>query len=139
MIRMTNTTETTPATTPAVDASIDSVIDTSLEAYGEPDPSRRRALIRQVWATDGHLIDPPLDGTGHDGIDAMFAAVQSQFPGHTFRRTTAVDEHHHIARYGWALVAADGSVTITGTDVAVIDNDGKLSKIVGFFGDLSPL
>lgn len=132
MISMTNTDTTTPTD------SLDATIDAYLEAYGTPDPARRAELIAQVWATDGHLIDPPLDGRGHDGIDAMFAAVQGQFGGHTFRRTTAVDSHHGVARYGWELVAADGSVTLGGMDVAVVDADGKLSKVVGFFGDLSP-
>lgn len=133
-----NNTDTTTAIT-AITATLEGVIDTNLEAYGEPDAARRRALIEHVWADDGHLIDPPLDGQGHDGIDAMFAAVQGQFAGHTFQRTTAVDAHHGVARYGWSLVAADGSVTVAGMDVAVVDADGRLSKVVGFFGELSPL
>lgn len=138
MISMTNTdTTTTPAGSSI--GSLESTIDTYLDAYGTPDVARRAELIAQVWATDGHLIDPPLDGQGHEGIDAMSAAVQGQFAGHTFRRTTAVDSHHGVARYGWALVAADGSVTLGGMDVAVVDADGKLSKVVGFFGELSPL
>ena len=70
--------------------SMTTTIDTHLEAYGESEPARRQRLIAASWAPEGHLFDPPIDGQGHDGIDAMFAAVQGQFPGHTFRRTTAV-------------------------------------------------
>jgi hypothetical protein len=110
-------------------------IDSNLDAYGEPDAARRQALISQAWAGDGHLVDPPLDGRGHDGIDGMFAAVQGQFAGHRFRRTTGVDAHHEFARYGWELVAPDGSVTLGGMDVAQFDDDGKLVRVVGFFGD----
>jgi len=66
----------------------------------------------------------------------MFVAVQGQFPGHTFRRSTGIDSHHGIARYGWELVAADGSVTLGGMDVALIADDGKLNRVAGFFGDL---
>lgn len=65
-------------------------IDAYLEAYGEPDSARRVALIEQVWALDGELIDPPLDATGHSAISDMAAAVQAQFPGHSFRRTGEV-------------------------------------------------
>ena len=111
-------------------------IDTYLEAYGEADPARRDQLIRGVWAADGQLIDPPLDGTGHVGIAEMAAAVQGQFPGHRFRRTTGVDAHHGFARYGWELVAADGSVSLGGVDVAELGGDGKLVRVVGFLGDL---
>ncbi len=117
-------------------ATLEATIDTYLEAYGETDATRRVELIRQAWAVDGQLIDPPLDAQGHDGISSMFATVQGQFAGHTFRRSTGIDAHHGIARYGWELVAADGSVTLGGMDVAVFGDDGKLHKVAGFFGDL---
>ena len=111
-------------------------IDTHLEAYGETDVARRVALIQQVWSPTGVLADPPIDGAGHDGINEMLGLVQSQFPGHTFQRTSEIDTHHGIARYGWKLVAEDGSVSLTGMDVAELDVDGKLARVAGFFGDL---
>jgi hypothetical protein len=61
--------------------------------------------------------------------------VQGQFPGHSFRRSTGVDAHHNFARYGWQLVAADGSVTLAGTDVVEVGDDGKLLRVTGFFGE----
>jgi hypothetical protein len=117
-------------------SDVTTTIDTYLEAYGEPGAERRQELIRKVWAADGHLIDPPLDARGHDGIDGMFAAVQGQFAGHTFRRSSGVDVHHDIARYSWELVGPDGSVALVGLDVAEFDGDGRLSRVVGFMGDL---
>jgi hypothetical protein len=113
-------------------------IDTYLEAYGEPDGPKRTELIRRVFADDGRLIDPPLDASGHDGIAAMAEAVQSQFPGHRFRRTSAVDAHHDFARYGWELFGPDGAVAVAGMDVVELDTDGRLVRVVGFFGDLGP-
>jgi hypothetical protein len=47
-----------------------------------------------------------------------------------------VDEHHGYARYGWALVAPDGNPAVTGTDIATVDSDGRLVKVIGFFGEL---
>jgi hypothetical protein len=87
-----------------------------------------------VWATDGQLIDPPLDAAGHAAISEMAAAVQGHFEGHTFRRTSDVDAHHTFARYGWELVAPDGSVSVSGVDIAELQN-GRLTRVVGFFGD----
>lgn len=116
-----------------------STIDTYLEAYGESDPDRRRSLIERAWARDGVLIDPPMDAAGHDAIDGMFAAVQGQFEGHRFRRTSGIDEHHGTARYGWELVAPDGSVTLAGMDVAMFDDAGRLTRVTGFFGELPTL
>lgn len=113
-------------------------IDLHLQAYAEADADRRAQLVAQAWAVDGQLIDPPFDGAGRDGIAAMADAVLSHYPDHAFRRTTAVDEHHGYARYGWELVAPDGTVAVGGTDIARIGDDGALVQIVGFFGDLVP-
>lgn len=112
------------------------IVDTHLAGYAEPDPERRRTLLDQAWAPDGVLLDPPFDGAGVDAIAALTDAVLEQFPGHTFRRSTDVDQHHDRARYGWELVAADGAVSVSGTDIARFGHDGRLVEVVGFFGDL---
>ena len=113
-------------------------IDTHLAAYCEPDPARRAELVASVWHVDGTLIDPPFEGAGHDGIAAMTDVVLTHYSGHTFRRTTAVDSHHHVARYGWELVDADGTPAVSGTDVVEFDDGGRLVRVLGFFGDLTP-
>ena len=117
-------------------SDIETTIDTYLEAYGESDVKRRLTLIDKVWDPDGELIDPPLDAAGHDAISALADALQQQFPGHRFRRATAVDAHHGFARYGWELVASDGTVAVSGVDIAELDNT-RLRRVVGFFGELT--
>jgi hypothetical protein len=113
-----------------------STVDTHLEGYGEPDPARRARLVAAAWAQDGELIDPPLTAAGHTGISDQAAALHAQFPGHTFRRASAVDEHHGHLRYAWELVGPDGTVALTGLDVAEVGPDGRLRRVVGFFGPL---
>jgi hypothetical protein len=115
------------------------VIDTYLAAYAEPDPTRRRELIVAAFVPDGRLVDPPLEGAGHAGIDEMAVAVQGQFAGHRFGRTTGVDHHHGFARYGWELVAPDGTVVVAGMDVVELAPDGRIRLVTGFFGDLPPI
>jgi hypothetical protein len=117
-------------------STVDTTVDTYLSAWTEPDPARRAALIEQVWAADGRLIDPPLTGEGYDGISSMMAALQSQFPGHRFRRASGVDTHHGHFRFAWELVAPDGTVTLAGIDVGELAEDGRLRRITGFFGPL---
>lgn len=111
-------------------------IDIYLDAYGESDATRRDELIRRVWATDAALVDPPIDGTGHAGISEVAATVQSHYPGHTFRRSSGVDEHHGFARFEWDLVAPDGTVALSGLDIAEVGADGYLRRIVGFLGPI---
>lgn len=131
---MTNTT-TTPDSATAVTAALERVIDGHLTAYTETDTARRADLIAEAWDADGELLDPPLAGRGHAEIAGLTDAVLAHFPGHTFRRTSAVDAHHAWARYGWELVAPDGSVTLAGVDVAEFSG-GKLRRVIGFFGPL---
>lgn len=111
-------------------------VDTHLEAYSECEAARRAELIAQVWAEQGQLIDPPIEGSGHAGISDVAAAVQAKFPDHTFRRTTGIDEHHGFARYGWELVSSAGTVALTGLDIAEIEADGRLRRVIGFLGDI---
>jgi hypothetical protein len=128
---------TDTTTTPSAAALADT-IDTHLRAYCEPDATDRAALVAEAWAADGVLVDPPFDGAGHEGIAAMADAVLAHYPAHTFERTTDVDAHHTFARYGWALVAPDGTPAVTGTDVVELAEDGRIARVVGFFGDLVP-
>jgi len=115
------------------------LVDAHLDAYAEPDTARRSAAIERLWASDGRLIDPPLAARGHAEIVAQGAALLSQFPGHRFRRSTAVDVHHGHVRFGWQLVGPDGAVVLEGMDVGTLRADGRLAQIVGFFGGLQLL
>jgi hypothetical protein len=111
-------------------------IDTYLAAYNEPDQATRLTLVGESFHPEGWLIDPPLDGAGHEGISAMMGAVQQQFPAHALRRVTGVDEHHGYFRYGWELVGPTGDVVLAGIDVGELDGWGLLSRVTGFFGPL---
>jgi hypothetical protein len=116
---------------------VTATVDRYLSAYNETDSATRMALVDQAFSPDGRLIDPPLDGVGRQGISDMMGAVHQQFPGHSFRRTSAVDEHHGHLRYGWELLDPAGAVALAGMDVAEIDANGQLVRVVGFFGPLS--
>ena len=127
---MTNTDTTT---------SITSTIDSHLEAYAMADADRRNSLVAANWSVDGELLDPPLEGRGRAEISALADVVVTHYAGHSFRRTTAVDAHHGFARYGWDLVAPDGTVAVSGIDIVQFDEAGKLLRIVGFFGPMEPV
>jgi hypothetical protein len=116
---------------------IDNVVDTYLQAYGEPDTTKRASLIGLVFAPNAVLADPPFLATGRDEIGGAFGAVQAQFPEHRFVRTSEIDEHHGCARYSWALNAADGSTSVAGVDFVRLDEAGLIASVTGFFGDLT--
>lgn len=126
---MTTDTETPTATT--------TIVDAYFAMWNEDDPTARAALIEQAWAADGTYRDPLLAADGHAALSEMVETVHQHYPGQRFTRLTAVDEHNGFARFGWHLAGDDGTVTVGGIDVAELTDDGKLQRVVGFFGDLA--
>ena len=114
--------------------ALEALVDSWLDAYCDPDAGRRLAAIRQGWHPEGRLVDPPLEARGHQGISDQAATLLSQFPGHRFERSTAIDAHHQSLRYGWRLRDAQGATVLEGLDVVDLDVDGRIARIVGFFG-----
>lgn len=113
------------------------LVDRYFEVWNEAAADRRRDLIARTWAENGTYADPTATADGHDGIDKMTVAVHERFPGARFRRTSAVDKHNDRIRFGWELVAADGSTVVAGVDFGTVAADGRLASITGFFGDLA--
>ena len=116
------------------------LIDTYIDMWNETDADARTALIEKAWVADGaRYRDPLLEADGIAGLNDMIATVQSHYPGHVMRRTSGVELHHDLARFGWALTAPDGNVFVAGFDVAQLADDGRIRSIAGFFGDLPEL
>lgn len=116
---------------------VPAVVDAYFAAWNEADPTKRRPLVERAWKDDGHYADPMFEACGHEAIDHMVAGVHEQFPGHSLRRTSAVDLHHDQAWFGWELVSPDGTVVVAGIDVATFAPGGRLARVTGFFGDLT--
>ena len=111
---------------------MDKVIARYLECWNEADPVARRQLIDDVWAADGEYIDPLVAASGRDALDATIAAAQRQFPGLVFTQAGPVDAHHRQARFRWHLGPAGGDPLVEGFDVAVIDDEDKITTVLGF-------
>jgi hypothetical protein len=109
------------------------VVDTYITAWNETDADRRRELIEQTWTDDARYLDPMMSGDGHDGIDAMIAGVQQQFPGARFVLAGEPDAHNDRVRFSWHLKAPDsGDTMAVGIDFATLAEDGRLRDVTGF-------
>lgn len=110
-------------------------VDTYLAALTEGDAEARTTMVAAAWAEESAFFDPLLEAHGRQEIADLAVAVTGQFPGHTFRRTTGIDSHHGLVRFGWELLTPDGTAAATGVDVGIVTDDGRLSRIAGFFGE----
>lgn len=111
---------------------VTTLVDRYIDMWNEPDATRRRTLIAEIWTPDALYVDPMLRGDGREGIHAMVGKVHDQFPGHRFSRTSDVDGHNDQARFAWALGPEDGAPMVKGVDFAAI-RDGRLAAVTGFF------
>jgi hypothetical protein len=103
-----------------------------LAAWNERNAPARRAQVARLFTLDAEYLDPMMRGAGHDGIDALIAGAQQQFPDHRFALAGTPDGHHNVLRFGWTLHGPDGAQVVRGFDVATVGADGRLASVTGF-------
>jgi len=100
--------------------------------WNEADQKRRKDLIARTWTEDATYVDPMMEGSGHDEIDALVGAVHQRFPGHVFALAGKPDGHGDRLRFSWTLGAPDAAPIAKGTDFGIVAGDGRLKAITGF-------
>jgi hypothetical protein len=104
-------------------------------AWNEPDAATRLKILERCWADDGAYVDPNVELRGRSALCEHISKVQAGRPGARLEMMSGVELHHHVVRFLWRLVRADGRAGETSIDVGEVDADGRLTKIVGFFGE----
>ena len=105
-------------------------------AWNEPDATERRRLLERAFAEDGVLIEPRGRFEGREAVLERIGGFWERFPGARVLLTSGVDEHHGFLRYAWMIVVADGSALLDGIDFAELRSDGRLRRVIMFFGPL---
>ena len=109
-----------------------------MAAWNEADAAIRQNLLEQCWADDGVYVDPNVQLAGRQQLSQHIAKVQATRPGARVEFMSGIDIHHHVVRFLWRLVRPDGTVGDTSIDFGEIGSDGRLTKIIGFFGEAPP-
>lgn len=108
------------------------------KAWGKPDHELRRSMLDSVMESLARYTDPKVDFISVAELSNYIGQVHSQWPGARIVRTSGVDTHHNVARFGWQFVLADGAVMAEGVDFVEFSGK-KISRITGFFGSMQPL
>lgn len=120
-------------------ATTKEILDAYGQAWNEQDEAKRRKLLEFCWADDGSFTDPQSKIQGRDALVAHIAAFHEQFAGAKIVPTSDPDEHHGRVRFTWRIDGKDGAKMMDGIDFAVLADDGRLARIIGFFGDPPPV
>ena len=106
-----------------------------VSAWNEPDAATRLEILERCWADDAAYVDPNVELRGRSALCEHISKMQAKRPGARIEMLSGVDLHHHVVRFLWRLVRADGSFGETSIDFGEVDASGRLTKISGFFGE----
>jgi hypothetical protein len=120
-----------------VSMSTEEIVAAYGAAWNETDEARRLALLDRSWADDGTYCDPTAVVSGRAALAAHIAGFHQRMPGHTIDLTSGVDEHDDMFRFAWAM-RKDGETALEGVDFGELAPDGRIRRIVGFFGPFPP-
>jgi SnoaL-like protein len=119
--------------------ALDELVKTYSAAWNEPDAQHRRELLEKVWASGGTYTDPQSHVEGREALVEHIGRFLKNSPGARIIQSSHADFHHGMFRFTWKFVGGDGKTLIEGIDFGVLGPDGKLQRIVGFFGPIKPL
>jgi len=116
--------------------SLTETIDTYCAAWNEVNAKRRAELLSCAVTTDLSYIDPSVEVMGVAALVQHIDQVLLRYPHSSIMRTSNIDLHHDWARFAFKRVLSDGSSLPEGVDIVEAGSEGKLHRIVGFFGPL---
>lgn len=108
-----------------------------LDAWNEPDPAVRLDLLTQAMSDDAAYIDPTATVEGRPQLVDHVGLYQPQAADTELVITAGPDTYDTVMRVSWAIHTIGGDVVGTGLDVVDLAEDGRLSRVVGFF-DFDP-
>lgn len=110
------------------------VVATYVEVWNTPDPDARRALAEACWVPDATYQDPATGYVGPAALAAGCRAFADRLPGARIEIVGQVVVHHGHASFAWCVRDAGGAVVREGVDFVEFAGDGRIRRIVGFFG-----
>jgi hypothetical protein len=115
---------------------MDPVIEKYDQAWNASGADERRRLLEAALTDDCVMLEPRGRFVGRDAILERITGFAQRFPGARVDITTNVDEHNGFARYGWKITDRQGGPLLDGIDVVERAADGRIGRVVMFFGTL---
>ncbi len=112
-----------------------------IKAWNEPDTEKRKALLETAWTKKGTYTDPSAHVEGRDALVTHIEGFLSnpQFKGFSIVQASDIDLHHQVFRFEWEMKDPSGNTFTAGIDYGEFNEDGAITKIVGFFGPFPEL
>ncbi|HEX5993955.1 MAG TPA: nuclear transport factor 2 family protein [Jiangellales bacterium] len=112
-------------------------VDAYIDAWNQPEADRRRQILAQVMTDESTYVDPNTAVDSRTALLDYIDGVLNRSPGRQIVRTSEVDVHHLVARFNWRLLRSDGTQGAESVDFVEFTRDGRIRRVVGFFGPLA--
>jgi SnoaL-like domain len=113
----------------------------AVHAYGavwsERDPERRSRLLSACWTDESEIIGPGYYFKGTREVLDEIERFHREQPETTAVRTSDIDQHGRWIRFTVAVLGPHGAVLNEGWDVIELRADGKIARVITFWGRLS--
>jgi hypothetical protein len=103
-----------------------------LGVFSERDAEKRRSLIAKIWDRKGIFIDHNGRYIGHTAIRDAAEQLQRRFPDFAFSELTDGDAFSGVGRLPWGFGPPSEPRKITGVDVLVTSEDGRITAVYTF-------
>jgi uncharacterized protein YndB with AHSA1/START domain len=117
-----------------VNARAVETVDAWFGAWSEASEERRRQTLTTITTSDVRFRDRFSLLDGRDDLVLHIGATQRFMPGMRLRRQGDVRHCQGTLLVDWVAVGTDGSQRGSGTNVFVLQADGKVESVTGFWG-----
>ena len=91
--------------------------------FSERDAARRRQAIVELYAPDAILYEPEGEFAGTEAIVGAVTRLLSALPPGLAFVLQSVAENHDLGKLVWKGQLPDGTIVVTGTDVARVEGE----------------
>jgi uncharacterized protein YndB with AHSA1/START domain len=116
-----------------INATAAETVDRWFAAWSDPQAASREAMLDAIGITDIQFHDRFSCIAGENEVKAHLAAVHKFMPGMRLERRGDIRHCQSRVLADWVALAADGQERGRGTNLFVLDADGLIAEVTGFW------
>jgi hypothetical protein len=109
-----------------------------LEAFAENDPVRRVVLLERGLTPAAEIWGPKRVFADYAEISEKIEGFHRNWRGCRLVLASGMNSFQNAARFGKAIVGADGTVLATGHSLVEFASDGRICRVIPFWEALPP-
>lgn len=108
-------------------------------AFVDPVLESRLALLRAALTPSAQICGPSTIFTGYDAISEKITAFQRNWPACSLALLASPLVFDRAAHFPMAIVDPGGAVRASGNAVVELASDGRIQRVMAFWGQHQPL